>query len=78
MAEELPRDLATVQNIVVYKQCNSVQYSLVLAKISLLFKFVRFSIRMKTMVKFCAEWKFVESENFDEYLKGSCIKFSLY
>jgi hypothetical protein len=25
---------------------------------------------MKTMAKFCAEWRFVESENFDEYLKG--------
>jgi hypothetical protein len=28
------------------------------------------SIIMQLLDRFCAEWRFVESENFEEYLKG--------
>jgi hypothetical protein len=35
------------------------------------------SIIMQILDRFCAEWRFVESENFEEYLKGDFVVFWL-
>jgi hypothetical protein len=36
------------------------------------------SIIMQLLDRFCAEWRFVESENFEEYLKGEFNVMSVF